>query len=337
MRTILFFILSLNFIFLACNPKMKDSKTFIHTINKDPKPWNSELFEEGEEDFNFAIISDLNGGERKGVFDIAVQQINRINPEFVLSIGDLIDGGTEDYNKLKAEWDSFDDRAAEFEMPFFHLGGNHDLTNPKMREFWKNRFGPRYYHFIYKNVLFLMIDSEDFEEKRMMEVYNARSKALQVINGEIEGEYTNTEYYNMQERKTGAISDAQFQYFANILEKYQDVKWTFLLMHKPIWQRKDKKGLQRLENILNNRPYTVFNGHLHSFSHRKRNGNDYIILGTTGGSQNENDQNAFDHFTYIRMTKEKPVITHLRMDGVLDETGSIPLQGDTISFQRSKK
>jgi hypothetical protein len=60
------------------------------------------------------------------------------------------------------------------------------------------------------------------------------------------------------------------------------------------------------------------------------------MLGTTGGFQEDNDENAFDHFTLVRMAKDKPVITHLRMDGVLDETGSIPLGGDTLSFQASK-
>ena len=60
------------------------------------------------------------------------------------------------------------------------------------------------------------------------------------------------------------------------------------------------------------------------------------MLGTTGGFQNDEDEKSFDHFTLVRMAKEKPVITHLRMDGVLDETGSIPLGGDSLSFQASK-
>lgn len=46
--------------------------------------------------------------------------------------------------------------------------------------------------------------------------------------------------------------------------------------------------------------------------------------------------NSFDHITLVRMAKEKPIITHLRMDGILDETGHIPLNGDSLSFQASK-
>ena len=130
----------------------KEVSKFVHNVTTGPKPWTSETFEATEDDFTFAIISDLNGGEREGVYATAVQQLNMLDPTFVLSVGDLIDGGTEDKEQLAKEWDSFDDRTAKLNMPFFHLGGNHDLTNPTMREFWKNRFGPRYYHFIYEDV-----------------------------------------------------------------------------------------------------------------------------------------------------------------------------------------
>ena len=328
----LFIVLGLS----GCNTPEQVTKNFEHDIASGPTPWNSEVFEQTEEDFTFAFISDLTGGERDGIFNVAVEQIDRLEPTFVLSVGDLIEGGTEDSLQLKKEWDSFDNRAAKLDMPFFHLGGNHDLTNPIMRNFWKRRFGPIYYHFVYENVLFLMLDSEDFEQERMMEIYEARSKAIKIIDGEIEGEYTDTEYYHMPERRTGAMSNAQFEYYQNVLAKYQDVKWTFVIMHKPMWTREDDKGLGRLEAALGNRSYTVFNGHEHSFSHRKRNGMDYIMLGTTGGYQNPENAAAFDHITLVRMAADKPVITHIRMDGILDETGKIPAGGDSLNFQASK-
>ncbi|WP_318310682.1 metallophosphoesterase family protein [Flagellimonas crocea] len=296
---------------------------FQHNLASGPKPWTGENFEPTEDDFTFAIISDLNGGEREGVYATAVQQLNMLDPTFVLSVGDLIDGGTEDTVQLKKEWDSFDERTSKLNMPFFHLGGNHDLTNPVMREFWKNRFGPRYYHFIYENVLFLMMDSEDYEEERMMEIYNARAKALKIINGEIEGTYEESEYYNMPERSVGGMSNAQLQYFTKVLKDHPDAKWTFVLMHKPLWMREDEKGLGPLEDVLADREYTVINGHFHSFSNQIRKGHSYTILGTTGGSQDPRDSMAFDHVSLVRMAK-KPMITHLKMDGILNEQGKVP-------------
>jgi UDP-2,3-diacylglucosamine pyrophosphatase LpxH len=324
MRTIPTQLFLLVLLMSACQSSIERKPQFEHDLSSGPKPWTSETFESTEEDFTFAIISDLSGGERPGVYSTAVAQLNRLDPTFVLSVGDLIDGGTEDTTQLDLEWDSFAQRTAQLKMPFFYLGGNHDLTNPVMRSFWKNRFGPRYYHFVYENVLFLMLDSEDYEEKRMQEIYEARAKALKILDGTVEGVYEESAYFQMKERSTGAISAEQTAYFQNILEQYPNVKWTFVLMHKPLWMREDTQGLGELEQSLNDREYTVINGHFHAFSHRKRQGKDYLILGTTGGSQNKTNPMAFDHLTLVRMSDE-PIITPLKMNGVLDETGQVPL------------
>ena len=49
----------------------------------------------------------------------------------------------------------------ELEMPFFRTPGNHDIANEVAQEVWRERHGATYYHFVYKNVLFLVLDSED--------------------------------------------------------------------------------------------------------------------------------------------------------------------------------
>lgn len=321
MKSILTILLAGLFV-LACQPKHIPSR-FEHDIASGPTPWTSSVFEKGEEDFTFAIISDLTGGERDGVFSTAVSQLNRLDPTFVLSVGDLIEGGSRDSSVLAAEWNSFEQRTAHLNMPFFHLGGNHDLTNPVMREVWESRFGPRYYHFRYEDVLFLMLDSEDFEEDLMNEIDQARAEAMRVLRGEVEGVWEETKYHKMPESHSGGMSDEQIAYFTKVLGEHSDARWTFVMMHKPLWQRVDDNGLRKLEKLLRDRPYTVINGHVHSFSHRKRHDRDYIILGTTGGFQPENDSMAFDHVTLVRMDEE-PVITHLKMNGILDETGNVP-------------
>ena len=326
MKTILYFI-SILFIHASCQKNQVEAPSkpsFIHEIPNAPYPWTSTAFELEEEDFTFAIISDLTGGERDGVYSTAVNQLNRLDPTFVLSVGDLIEGGTEDTVQLIKEWNSFDDRTKSLNMPFFHLGGNHDLTNPTMRKIWNKRYGNTYYHFVYENVLFLMLDSEDYGDERMMEVYEARSEAMKIVRGEVEGKFEDTEYASMIESKVGGMSDKQFQYFKNALDKNPDVKWTFVLMHKPVWMREDGLGLGRLEETLKGRNYSVINGHFHSFSYRKRLGQDYTMLGVTGGFQPENDSMSFDHVTLVRMA-EKPIVTHLKMEGILDETGKVPV------------
>jgi len=325
-----FYIVFLLISLWACKNETPVHVEFYHEISSGPKPWTSEVFEDTEADFTFAIISDLTGGERPGIYSQAVAQLNLLDPTFVLSVGDLIEGGTEDTLQLKKEWDSFDARTSKLTMPFFHLGGNHDLTNPEMRSFWNKRYGPRYYHFRYRDVLFLMMDSEDYSEKRMYEIYQARDTALRVIDGELEGIYEESTYYNMPERRLGSLGAEQLAYFQEVLKTQKDVRWTFVLMHKPLWLREDKNGLGPLETDLKDRNYTVINGHFHSFSHRNRQGMEYYMLGTTGGAQNPEDPNAFDHISLIRMADE-PVITHLKLEGILNSRGIAPLRTPEIN------
>ncbi len=44
-------------------------------------------------------------------------------------------------------------------MPFFYVPGNHDIAGEASAQVWKERFGPAYYHFIYRDVLFLCLNS----------------------------------------------------------------------------------------------------------------------------------------------------------------------------------
>ena len=181
-----------------------------------------------------------------------------------------------------------------------------------------------------------MLDSEDYELDRMLEIDEARAEAIKILRGEIEGDFEKTKYSQMPETKTGALSETQQEYFETVIAKMTDVRWTFVLMHKPLYTRNDDKGLDRLLNALGDRNYTVINGHEHAFSYQRRNNKDFIMLGTTGGYQNPQKPNAFDHITLVRMAKEAPVITHVRMDGILNEMGLIPLGGDSLCFQASK-
>jgi len=299
-------------------------------------PWTSDRPDTDPDKFAFAVISDLNGEERAGIFDVAAAQLALLRPEFVLSVGDLIDGGTEDRARLTEEWDRFDARARQAGIPLLHVGGNHDLTNQVMKDVFAERYGRTYYHFVYRNVLFLALDSEDYSPERMQQIYLARDSAIKVMDGPHPELAREMAYFRMPERATGEIGAEQSAYFQRVIAEHPGVRWTFLFMHKPVWQRDDEPDFAAIETALAGRPYTLFNGHLHSYRHTDRQGRDYIMLGTTGGGQNPADSMAFDHVTWVTMTAEGPAIASLRLDGILDRTGRVPEGGDTLCFQASR-
>ena len=329
MKKIIPFVLLL---LIAC----QKPSPFSHNINTASKPWTAEPQPKPEGDFTFAIISDLTGDERAGIFNVAVQQLKLLRPEFIMSVGDLIEGGTEDTLQLKKEYDYFDERVLKANAPFFHVGGNHDLTNPTMRKYWEKRYGKRYYHFVYQNVLFLVLDSEDYTEARMNEIYIARKRAIELLDSGKTEQANQSAYFKMRERNTGEIGDEQSAYFEQVIAENPNVRWTFLFFHKPVWKREELGNLDRIEKALEGKKYTAVNGHLHEYSYTERNNNDYIMLGTTGGGQNVSKPNAFDHITLVNMSADGPSWANLRLDGILDKTARIPQNGDTLCFQNSK-
>ncbi len=327
--------LGLLFLIVCCATPRITHNPFTHSINQLSKPWTHDRFDDAKDKFSFAIISDLYGGERPGIIEVALEQLNILRPEFVMSVGDLIDGGTEDREQLTNEWELFDKKVSQLRAPFFHVGGNHDLTNVTMRHIWQERYAHRYYHFIYKDVLFLILDSEDYEEDRMQEIYKARAIAIEILDGDQPDEAVKSEYFKMPERRTGEISIEQSTYFEKVIADNSNVKWTMIFMHKPVWMREDNGGLGQIEQALGTRPYSVINGHFHTYGHTDKNSRDYITLGTTGGSQNDQSDMAFDHITWVTMTSAGPSIANLKLEGILDKYGRVPAGGDKLCFQAS--
>ena len=51
------------------------SQPFRHDMASEVTPWTHESFDNAEDKFSFALFSDLTGGEREGIFEVAVEQL----------------------------------------------------------------------------------------------------------------------------------------------------------------------------------------------------------------------------------------------------------------------
>jgi hypothetical protein len=303
---------------------------FRHDFTGPAVPWTDKDFDNEDGKFTFAVFSDLTGGEREGVFDVAVEQLRLLRPELIMSVGDLIDGGDVTRAQLEAQWDTFDRRAGHARAPVFHVGGNHDLTSLEEWDVWEQRYGERYYWFIYKNVLFLVLDTEDNPPDFQDHLNEIRLQAIEVQETEGWEAFHATEYGQLEERRSGRIGAAQAAFFRKVIGQHPEVRWTFLFMHKPAWERPDEENFSGIEAALEGRPYTVFYGHVHSYQHTLRHGRDYIRLGTTGGSHAPDNPMAIDQVSLVTVSATGVDIANLRMSGIFDKTGRLPLNGDEI-------
>ena len=309
------------------------SLVFTHDVEGDALPWTNENFDAAEGKFTFAIFSDLTGGERERVFEIAVAQLSLLRPELIINVGDLVEGGTTDLDTLDSQWDSFDARADRARAPLFYVGGNHDLTGEVMQGVWDKRYGRRYYHLVYKNVLFMVLDTEDNTPERTREIFEIRNEGMKVFAEQGEEAFSKTTYASLPERVSGNVTAEQSAYFKEAIADSPDVLWTFLFMHKGPWKREGEVNFAAIEQALSARPYTVFHGHDHSYKHIERHGRDYIRLATTGGAQGTGPDRSMDHITLVTVDDDGADIVNLLMSGILDKEGNIPLGGDDVCFE----
>jgi 3',5'-cyclic AMP phosphodiesterase CpdA len=298
----------------------------VHVHNADTAaPWTHLNFQNNPENFHFAIVSDRTGGARPGVFEYAVDRLNLLRPEFVIGMGDLIEGYyTEDKEYLDHTWDQFDGLVEKLTMPFFYLPGNHDIGNEAMRSTWRERLGKEYYHFVYRDVLFLCLSTEDppgleFGDSPK-ETIAEMGRLARTDPEKFRAELMRLLNFNGTQRV--GISDDQVDYVRQALDEHRDVRWTFLFMHRPAWQGEVDPQFARIEAMLGDRPYTVFAGHAHNYRYSERNGRDYIRLSTTGGEWLlEDEAGNFDHVTWVTMTDTGPAIANLLLEGVIDVRG----------------
>jgi len=297
-------------------------------------PRSDKAFLNDPRHFSFVVMGDRTGGHRPGVFRHAIEQVNWLQPEFVVCVGDLIEGYTGDPATLSQQWNELDAMVDRLEMPFFYTVGNHDFSNPVMQEYWRTHLGKDYYAFTYNNVLFVSLNTEDPPVALPPEI-QARQHQLEAAM-ERDPESTQQRILDISKGRPAApklpgsvaISDGQVEWFENTLEAHADIRWTVVLMHKPAWMYASE-AFEQIEALLADRPYTVIAGHEHFYHHEKRNGRDYIDMGTTGGVWLRDGPGRFDHVIWVTMTETGPVFANLKLNGILDVTGKSPFDSDT--------
>ena len=294
MRKVLFFLLSMFVLTVYA------AENFKHTLPEGKKPWTHENFIAGDEKFTFVIIPDRTGSERPGIFEQAIKKANMLQPDFIMSVGDLIQGPTDIKKQspehLREQWKELVSFTSKSQAPFFYLPGNHDISSnrkgfPRANDdsamVWKEFAGKNtYYSFIYKDVLFICLNSMEGKDSRVPQV---------------------------------GITDEQVEWAIDVLNKNKNVRWTMLFVHNPsAWVSLE---FEKLQKALQPRKYTFFAGDWHHYIKFKRWGHDYYVLATAGGiSQMRGIKyGEFDHITYVTVTKNGPTVTNIMLDGILSD------------------
>ena len=146
---------------VACGPDEADQPVFVSGVEQGPVPWTREP-DANDGPLRFVIVGDRTGGMFPGVFEASFPKIDLLQPDLVMSVGDIVETWlAEDRGGVVAVWEEFDRLTGELDASMFYTVGNHDIGDETTADVWRERYGPTYYHFVYKDVLFISLNTED--------------------------------------------------------------------------------------------------------------------------------------------------------------------------------
>lgn len=137
----------------------------------------------GKDDFTFVFMTDIHleyGRNAVEGFRQAIGRINELDPDFVITGGDLIaDALAQTYSRADSLYNLYEEVSGEINAPVHNTMGNHEIygiyeranADPDHPEYgekmYENRLGPSYYAFDHKGWKFMIINSiEDTKKGR---------------------------------------------------------------------------------------------------------------------------------------------------------------------------
>lgn len=229
------------------------------------------------EAFNFVILSDRTGGHVPGVFEQAVDEVNLLRPDFVICVGDLVEGYEENEATYTAQWNELDGIMNRLNAPFYFVAGNHDLSaksakSPEVgRRVYEARHGDAgraYYSFDYRGSHFVVLDS------------------LAMLN-------------------SAATLDAQLAWLGDDMKRSAGAEHIFVIYHHPLW--KEQQIWPKLAALLPREKTTIFNGHWHNMDYQAPSGIPTYVLSCTGAAIEEKG-GQFRSFARVAVDHGEPTI-----------------------------
>ncbi len=133
-----------------------------------------------ENGFSFAFLTDIHLQPERGAetgFQWAIREVNKRNPDFVLTGGDLVmDVLNQSYGRSDSLYNLYKELSGKFDMPVYNTMGNHENYGWQRNEegieqhpeygkgMYEERIGPRYYSFDHKGWHFIILDDVYLKE-----------------------------------------------------------------------------------------------------------------------------------------------------------------------------
>lgn len=247
------------------------------------------------ESFMFIVFGDRTGGPRSGIKVLAkaVETTRWLDPDFVMTVGDLVEGyNTPD--EWLTEMTEYKGIMDALPMPWYPVAGNHDVyARPNLpgghTNLYKQHFAPLYYSFNHKFAHFIVLFSDE-------------SLAFS------------------DPSKNQNMSPEQLDWLKTDLASTKAER-VFVFLHHPRWlQQYEGSNWPQVHQLFvdDARPTTVIAGHIHAIRDDGRSDNvQYLTLGTVGGHpERELSHSSINHVTLVHVRHDRESVVHIPMDSV---------------------
>ena len=230
----------------------------------------------------FAVVGDRTGGHQPGVYEQIIKEVQRLKPDFVLTVGDMIEGYSNDTIEIKRQREEYKGIIKPLTMPIYFTPGNHDITDSTYLELYKRQIGEPYYSFDIRGAHFIVLDNSRFDS-------------------------------------TSAFPKGQMDWLVSDLEKNKNAIYTFVFFHKPFWIETiaDGKSDTLHSLFVKYGVDAVFTGHYHYYFSGNFDGILYTSVGSSGADCSPGPTGLQYHFTLVTVDKDGISIAPVKIGGVL--------------------
>jgi hypothetical protein len=230
----------------------------------------------------FAITSDRTGGHVPGIHGQIAAEVERMKPDFLMTVGDMIEGYVDDSARIVGEWKEYDSVMGVIKCPIHFTPGNHDIWSDLSERLYRQERGEPYYSFDHRGLHFVVLDV-------------SRSDSSE------------------------DIPDEQVAWLADDLQKSQSAAHTFVFFHKPFWYESvaDNKPDTLHSLFVKYGVDAVFSGHYHDYAAGDYDGIRYTMLGSSGAETEPGPTGLEYHFMWVTVASTGIYAAPIKMGAML--------------------